>query len=755
MAGDIRNTSWAGEVPGVVAPSSNLPSTAPDPFNWAALVAQEKKNQTTKAAAKKKIKAAPKLKAATQAVAPAAPAPTAKELLDIYRAFNNGALPPDVTPEMAGLIDAGVDINTLTTANPALAQSLLSIQHQILTDPAAYDAAKAQVAAQYQNLTGDVLQSGETWMKDLYGRIVDPNDPNSALVKNDPALTGYAESMSQIKETADANQATDLAWFDKMKQNALATNQGLLAAIAAQAAVPVSGGGGGGGRGGGFRGRGRGRRGGGSGSGNLTWKTPLNTLTNQESATDTATSTTNEYAPDYYNDMMTAFANDPELQSFANRQWQLSGQGGVGPMTSKVTTDLTSAETLRDALAAQQGYYETWKKASPSYVQKAIAKLQENIPGTVIGDNPLTTDVKETSYLPESARIGMAGQPVTLTPQQVIENAKANELLKAQITPDLKKTGQFLTGTAFGRNLATLAQALTQKKISPKTDWNKRIATAVAGNLIESEQRKILEQYGAKEFSEAQKGYTKDYPFDVAAYARSGGYVPPAGKEKIAEQERNIDFFNKILDFSLPYNPNATAALTNRRLVNQGKDSSTYSSKTTNKGWTNALPGSTLDLTPSVTPDNPLTNPSGYAVSVDPISGKETLSNVDEVSPVTTGFGESRGVSLRSNLKNLLDKRAADLAQADKIKAAAQSVVRSIGSGSKTTTPVGKSRPVTAPTVNVSPVVTRPSAWDVFRPTTTASIIKGAAAATPTPKKPPPTPAKKPPVKNSFFRKIF
>lgn len=624
-----QDLAWVG------APGMQYNSN-PDPFNWKKIAADLKAEQDRKRAAAKRVQAAPQVKAAPAPVAPAPPPATVKELLDAYRAMNNGALPAGTTPEMAAMIDSGIwqDWSQLT-ANPALAQALLSVQHQIITDPAAYDAAKAQVAAQYKDLTGDVLTSGKTWMQDLYGRIVDPNDPNSALVKNDPALAAYGQAMSQIQETADANQATDLAWFDKMKQNALATDQGLLAAIAANAAVPSSGGGGGGG-GGGFRRGGR-RGGGGSGS---NWSVPSTSLTNAQSATDTGTQTSNEYSPGFYNAIMEAAQGNPELAGLTQRMWETSSQDPRG-LTQDVSKALTAAETEQEIQNLQSNLNKTWLANTPGTVQAAINKMVTN-KGAILGDDPATKNVVEKYFVPIPK--GQKTPPIIqFNEKQLAENALAEELLNAQSTKASRSPWNL-----FKKNEKPFSP---YGVFSPEAQLERKTKGAVSPAQI-----KILAQQGMQELGKAKREVAPGIPFDWRDWAEGGGYVPPSDIAVSKKTSRNIDFYNRMLDAILPWNPNANFVVTGNKMTNVGKDTSTY--KTTNKikDYSSALTGSPLDLTPDISAagieSNPVSNPQGFDI-VRNASGKET------VSPL--GFGESRAPKLSAGLSGLLAKRAADI----------------------------------------------------------------------------------------------
>ena len=595
--------------------------TLEDPYNWKKIAADLKAEAATKTAAKKRA-ATPKAPKAVQQAAPQAPAPSVKELLDAYRAMNGGALPPGTTPEMAAMIDQGIWTDwSMLEGNPQMAQALLGFQAAMGALPGEYEAAKQKVAGQYENLTGDVLTSGKNWMQDLYGRVIDPNDPNAALAQQDPALTGYAQTMSQIDETADLNQATDMAWFDKMLQNQLA-NYNMTMRTAGMDPALTGGGSGGGGGGGGGRGGG----GGGGGSSTNDWKVPTNTATNLTSATDTATGTASEFSPGFYDALMSAAQGDPELEALTQRMWETSPQDARG-LTQDTAKALTAAEAIQDQQVMQSGLAEDWKKLAPAQVEAAIRRVASN-KGAVLNEVPrdIGTLIKGRDYKKNPAAPrqhytvpvpeGQTTPPIIqYSPEQMEENALGDELLNALDTWQAPQHG---------------------------TSWFR--SPEAIETVRGPQQVKLLAQRGKQKLLEAQKGDTPETPFNWQGWASAGGYVPEVEETARNETERNIGFYNRILDAILPWNPNAGLVSTKNQLVNQGKDSSTYQSKNTNKSWGQALGGSINDLSP--TPDigtalNPMTNPGGF-----------TIDEEDNVEALSGGPGtEVTGLRLPSGAK--------------------------------------------------------------------------------------------------------
>jgi uncharacterized membrane protein YgcG len=613
-----------------------------DPFNWAAAIAANKKQQNTKKAAKKKIQAARTPKAISTQRAPAAPvAPvlTPKQSLDAFRAANGGALPPGMDQGTAALIDSGIDIASLTATNPAMANLMQQIQAQITATPGMYAAGKASVDANYANLTGDVLSSGKNWMQDLYGRMVDPNDPNSALVQNDPALTGYAQSMSTIDETGDQNQATDDAWFDKMSANNTDMYKNMLIQMAAQAALPAGGSGSGGHGGGHGRGHGYGG-GGGSGGSTNGWKVPSNKLSNLTSATDTGTTTDTGFSPGYYDDLVSAAsAQDPDLAALFQSVWETSTQDPRG-VTQDTRKALTTAEEEAKRLELQRGLHQNWIQTSPGAVQSSIGRMISNR-GGIRGDDPSTKDVIEPWYIPKKEGQNTP-QIIVPTPEQTEQNQTADELLAAQSKiPALRLMTALKTGKAVHAPTGPMSEG-------DKLAWQ-------TGGAISPTQLKILATHGRKAYSAAKTLAGKDMPLDIQDWAGSGGYVPGVDEPTAQQNLKNIDYYNWILDNTLQWNPNANFVPTRETQVHQGKDSSTYTSSNTNKGWPNALAGNPTDLSPDIPTaaieNDPLSNPGGFN---DIFSGATT----DELS---TGGPTGRLMRLPAGSRATLDKAASSI----------------------------------------------------------------------------------------------
>jgi hypothetical protein len=625
--------------------------------------------------------------------------------------MNGGALPPEITEEMAALIDAGQEVPGATdtiAADPRIIAAMGLIQGRIDALPADYQAAKAHVAGDYQNLTGDVLQSGTNFMQDLYGRVMDPNDPNAAAMMNDPVWAQYAQGMTQLDETSDLNQATDMAWFEKMQQNADQSYRDLLMGIQSGliplAQPEVEGGGGGGGRGRGG--------GGGSGGGNVNdWKVPTNTQTNLTSATDTATGTATEYSPDFYNALMEASAHDPELQALTQRIWEQSPQNALG-MTNEVAKRLTEAEMQQQQMQLQGGLAADWKAAAPLQIPKVMNQMVTGNYKGIWGDDPATAGTTERWYVPPPPE-GQTPQPTNFTEEQGQQNQLAQDILQAVdfVAPQ--------HGTSWFRadpGSVTVADPddprypLTDVPLTGGKRKTRLLSAGPSANLesaLEPSRVKTLARSGSAALNQALKDTPAERDFDYKRWSEGGGYVDEPDPADIAETGRNIGYYNDILDYILPWNPNATMVQTKNQVVNQGKDSSSYQTKNTNKSWGNALPGSPYDLSPELplpaVGSNPVSNPSGYDIQID-AEGDE------EVVPLGFGGGGTEAPTRFGGAKQiaaLAKQRQRMATQAAEMQAAAKQPIKPVGkqkAASRKTAP----EPVVTPTATVNRFADKP-----------------------------------------------
>lgn len=182
--------------------------------------------------------------------------------------------------------------NSVVAPEPNLAlNAITALKGQTNID---IQALMEQIKANYANLTGDTSTAANAWLTQLLGANFDPNDP--ALL-NDPTIAGYIQQLSAMQETADANQATDLAWFIKQQE----AQQAYLDSLMVAAQMPQVGSGGGGGGGGGYGGGGGGSGSGGSSDypgGNNLFKDPKTVVKASEFARSQADANFRENAPE-------------------------------------------------------------------------------------------------------------------------------------------------------------------------------------------------------------------------------------------------------------------------------------------------------------------------------------------------------------------------------------------------------------------------------------------------------------------------
>lgn len=462
-------------------------------------------------------------------VAPAPPAVSQKELLDIYRAMNGGALPPGITPEMAQLIDMGLNSPEIQ-ANPALQGILQQLAQQRVSSGADYAAAREQVGQNYQNLTGDVEQQGTAWMSDLLQRM--GISPEAAAL--DPNIGSYGSTISNMSETADQNQATDQAWFDKMalSNDQMLQNQMLGLAngtIALPGAELSGGGGGGGGRGG--RGYGRRGYGGGGGSGGGDWKDPATTDQQKEAAGS-------DYVfnnPDFLETVLAQF-DDPQQMEYAQRI--LDAYKGIPGNVAAGISDvkLPAIEALNEAAMAQGSqrtayYNQLPAQAASSQVRaQALQQLIESKAGGVDNvpqknpNNPmggggvrsLMDQRQRADYNTDVGSMILQGLGQGLTSRG-----------KAVGGPD-QQTGNFVhqiesnTGMSFEDYMNNAAQFLQQENDKTK-------------------------------YEEAQAASTTTNPFTFENWQ---GYVPSADKEAYRQRNWDEGVLENVLAVAREFHPN-------------------------------------------------------------------------------------------------------------------------------------------------------------------------------------------------------
>jgi len=595
-----------------------------------------------------------------------------------------------------------------------MANVIAQIQAMIASLEAQYGGAKASVNQAYDKYTGDVLTSGRDWMKDLYGRIVDPNDPNAALMQKDPALTNYAQSMSQIEETSGQNRATDLAWFDKTMQNQKDMLSNMAIQMAAQQALGVGGSGGGGGGGGG-RGRGGGgggysRRSGGrryyssggsGGGGGGDWKDPKTTHTASETGTETGT--VSQYGPgieeewasvlgaskgyDYGTPEFEAWRASPQFEQDYNSPegqallgyfqhiWEKSDQTprGVTAATSKLNEE-------NIAKLAQQQVMQTanqqWENLMPANTQAAVQQLAINDPAIRFTPNNLGTSAIPVE---QDGRITMQPAPLENYTRPIPEGQSTPPVYQptAEQGPQDTLAKQLLALESPEFNASQRIASPLNPTLQPKQYARSGAGASNAGyipglinpnvdvpSVVNPDQAAVMRQAGARQWTEALKGHNaKDNPFNIEDYIGTGGFVPGVSQTDIDQAQQESLWQNMILQGMLPLNPNAVPAPTRYTDVTKdeskvGTTSSTYDPNAAVQGTPEETP---TGLPPGLA-TSPLTPPTPSPVSQGEIQPYDPNANPNEFDDTGTEEMVTPGEGLRfrvnSQLKNVLDKRA-------------------------------------------------------------------------------------------------
>ncbi|MET0785594.1 MAG: hypothetical protein ABWY25_02685 [Paenisporosarcina sp.] len=651
-----------------------------DPYNWKQIAADLAAEEKRKSQAQARIRnpTAPKAVAQTAPAAPETPAPSIKELLDAYRAMNNGALPPGTSPEMAAMIDKGIWSDwSMLDGNPQLAQALLSIQGAITGLPAQYQAAKQGILGNYSGITGAIVNPAAAWGQSMTGAMTsDPFNPNAALAGADPALVDYNNTISAISGTAGLNQATDLSWFDKMLQNQLSNYEFMMRSAALPQPVEEEDKGGGGGGGGG------GGRGGGGGGGS-DWKDPKSTLTNFESAVDTTGMTFAQRNPGFYQAIMAAAESDPELEELTSNLFNLSTQDPRG-MTQDTQAALNEAQAIVDNLTQQGGLRTAWEANVPRNVQGTIAKMIA-AKGAIKGDDPRTPGKVERYYVPPGAT--NTGQPIVMSEETMADIALGERLLRSEEVPNVpwfNAAGAAGLGNApippqKDENEEDLDPILPYQGATAARQWAEDVrkyhgfmpsADRLERDVlmaIAKEQLGTMEQVGAEKYGQDTRTFPGAEPLDMELYAQSGGWIPPVNEEELEKNARYTDLYSRVLNAIKPWNQNINYVATAKTGSTKDTDSSKYQTAISTYDPRAALPGSPSNVTPTIPQysyeSNPMMSPENYEYNPD--TGQMEL--VEELlppeAPEALPFGggmEARGAV---NLPNLSRIAAARLAE--------------------------------------------------------------------------------------------
>ena len=549
-----------------------MAATPQDPYDWAGIHAAMEADPALK------------FKVASEQAQAANPNPTAKQLLDAFRALNGGALPPGMTPEQAQMIDSGMEANVLA-ANPLLMFQLQQLTAARGSTAADFAAAKAAVGENYQKLTGDVEQQGTQWMADLAARM--GITPEQAAM--DPTINQYGQTIANMGETADQNQATDQAWFDKM---ALAYDQQLQGmGIALQGnAAELAGGGGGGGSGGGGYGRG-GRGGGGGGSDSTGWSDPNTTDTVVASADADAS----RNYPGYTEAVMAEFADDPEALEMAIR-YLTREKGFPHNVAAGIIPDLERTELLMEAMNAQRDQGQIYRGLVPAKTEAAQTRLGEY--DAIARQNAVNA--------PGGAAVPTPAQALTTLGVTDINNDKVVD--RKDLTPEqlpqyraLTNTGQYLNEVQragfnqdFGiaiTNMLADANENGPRTLSPEqwkanapregqsgVDWAKGINAlganpgrapttlekmlALAGNLQLSDTGKVTDSARLRLAAQAMQTRRDKEQYKAASqdpnftYEGWEGYVEPVDRDEEAGNLWENDVLRRLYGHSLDFSPN-------------------------------------------------------------------------------------------------------------------------------------------------------------------------------------------------------
>ena len=510
------------------------PPANPDPYNWRGIAAQLAEEQRLRDAARDRVQS----QSPTRALGGAAPAvnaaptagPTIKELLDAYRAMNNGALPPGTTPEMAALIDKGIwaDWSTIDT-NPQLAQALMSIQAAITGLPAQYQEAKAGINQNYQSLTGGVMTAGQSYMNGVTPLLAAPGDPNAALIMQDPALSGYQNTLTNIGATAGLNQATDLSWFDKMLQNQTSNYEMMLRYAAMPQPVEEEEGGGGGGGGGGGRG-------GGGGGGGKDWTDPKTEITNTDLVQTNEADVQKGYNLPFWEALET-YARSPEELAYFDQIFNLY-KSNPQNVAAGLETEMTTAEAKLAELTAQGTARDAYEATVPTSIMSNSDQRRANLGNYVFADSPDDHVDRKKWMIDEDV------DPNVQTEEQARFNTHAEDmdrLLAARL---------FLS--RIGNETPNLAK------------WLNRKNTAGVANQVETLPKKWEQELIAKQQAWDEQKY-HDFRTNWEGNAAPGatwnwnnwkGWIEPVDEEGRRQTEDRLNYAQQMAAIAAEYNPN-------------------------------------------------------------------------------------------------------------------------------------------------------------------------------------------------------
>lgn len=506
-----------------VSPVGGVPVN-PDPYNWRGIAAELKAEEDRKRAAQRRLNnpTAPRPvgNASAPAAVPETPPPTIKELLDAYRAMNNGALPPGTSAEMAAMIDKGIWTDwSMLEGNPALAQALLSIQGAITGLPQQYQDAKNEINQNYQSLTGGVMTAGQSYMNGITPLLTTPDNPNAALIMQDPALSGYQNTLTNIGATAGLNQATDLSWFDKMLQNQISNYEFMMRSAALPQPVEEEKGGGGGGGGGGGRGYG-----GGGGGGD--WSDPKTTVTNTDLVQTNEADVLKGYNLNFIQDLM-AGASTPEEAAFYQSMFNKYRAQPIN-VAAGLETEIEATNAKIQELAAQQVARQGYLQTVPASIESNEEKRRANLGNFVLMDDPNDqTDKPRWMQDPDV-------DPQVQTAEQAAFNKHAEEMDK------------LLAARYFGN----VMNQLRDKGIN---FFNNRFDEQEAITALGNKQK----EWDKQQYLRARQEFDKNNEAGVEwNWNDWGGYVRPVDRKGLSDLEQREEWLRNMAAITAENNPN-------------------------------------------------------------------------------------------------------------------------------------------------------------------------------------------------------
>jgi hypothetical protein len=423
---------------------------------------------------------------------------------------------------MPQTVDPALAASDPNAANALLRQNVVNQLMQMLQgQQGAYDAASAEVGQQYQQLTNPINAEGTGFLQELYQNLgINP--------ATDPTAQQFMNTLSSGQNTAQLNQATDQAWFDKMKTNNMITSQGLIQGIA-DGSIPIPGliepieedtGGGGGGGGGGRRGgRGYGGRGGSGGD----WTDPKTTdALTEAAAVDSA------YQFPGFMDAFIGVGKTPEEQETLAR---IAGTYGGFPYNVNKGlsgTELPNAEAAIDALTAQHAQRAAYMR--------------------VLGGGG-----REAQYANEFSELGNRSKASVENPTDV-----ANPPLNTGEQARLRRLAEMALSQGLGKAFNQFSQ---QSPSAAPYDKNHALRTMYqrVADMFEGTSR-----YGAQELDREALELAQSNPTDANPTGKGKdfsfkdwtGYTPNIDRSDFSDKWSHLDLLRRATPVAREFDPN-------------------------------------------------------------------------------------------------------------------------------------------------------------------------------------------------------